>query len=132
MKTREQNSSVLVVDDDDATRYALTKILGKCGCTVTQASTVEEALQLMDRSHFDVVFSDMRFHSDLGGEELLENVLNKHQLTDVVLMSCAMDITRKQYLMEKGASACVEKPFFRSTCEDTLHAISHQQHQRAA
>lgn len=127
-----KNHEVLIVDDDRDTRYALTRILGKCGCTTTQACSVEEALQLMGAMHFDVVFSDMRFHGELGGEELLETVKNLHPLTDVVLMSCAMGIDRKQSLLAKGAAECLEKPFFKATCEDALNSLSPTIHQKAA
>jgi len=121
-----------VVDDDEDTRYGIRKILEKYGCCIKEADTVEQALSLLTQSHFDIVFSDMRFHGDLDGGALLETVRQQYPDVEVVIMSCSMDAERKTRLMNKGASRCLEKPFYKDVCAETLAAIEHKFNRKAA
>lgn len=50
---------LLVVDDDKNTRLFLTALLEEAGYTVTAASNGEEALEVMDRAHIDLVVLDI-------------------------------------------------------------------------
>ena len=50
---------LLVVDDDKNTRLFLTALLEDAGYTVTAASNGEEALDVMDRAHIDLVVLDI-------------------------------------------------------------------------
>ena len=50
---------LLVVDDDKNTRLFLTALLEEAGYTVTAASNGEEALEMMDRAHIDLVVLDI-------------------------------------------------------------------------
>jgi len=100
---------VLVVDDDDAMRYGLARELKKCGCTVHECTSVDEALE-------QLVFSDMRFPGGKDGDELLEVTLDQYPATEVILVSCAMDSKRKADLVAKGASLCLQKPIYKDHC----------------
>lgn len=132
MKKIESEYSVLVVDDDGDTRYAIAKILGKCGCDITEVGSVEDALIVLSKTHFDIVFSDMRFHGGMDGEELLDAVSQLHPDMEVVLMSCSMDVERKDRLMAKGATRCLEKPFYTEVCIETLADIGDSYIRKAA
>lgn len=125
MGISQSGLSVLVVDDDEDIRYALSNILKKCDCVVTQSESVESARETLTDKHYDVVFCDMRFHGGEGGEEFLEFANQNSPDTNVVLVSCAMDSQRKQELIAKGASVCLQKPFFRDTCLDVLSELQH-------
>ena len=50
---------LLVVDDDKNTRLFLTALLEEAGYTVSAASNGEEALEMMDRAHIDLVVLDI-------------------------------------------------------------------------
>ena len=50
---------LLVVDDDKNTRLFLTALLQEAGYTVSAASNGEEALEMMDRAHIDLVVLDI-------------------------------------------------------------------------
>ncbi len=115
--------SVLVIDDDDDIRNAISRILTKCDCTVDQASSVEAALEALEKQPYDVVFSDMRFKTNLDGEYLLNKVTQAYPKTDIVLMSCAMDATQTSALLSQGAAYCLQKPFFRDKCLDVLATL---------
>jgi len=107
---------VVVLDDDEDMRFAIGRVLGKCGCTVTTATTVNETLEVLEQGNTDVVFSDMRLPGQAGGEELLAAVTVNYPQVQVVLMSCAMEPASRTALMGKGAFECLQKPFFKDTC----------------
>jgi len=50
---------ILVVDDDEAVRSTLHKVLESADFRVTTAATVGEALSLINTEHFDVLLSDL-------------------------------------------------------------------------
>ena len=131
MSTIQTATSVLVVDDDDDIRYAISNILKKCGCVVSASTSVEEAQAELSNHHYDIVVCDMRFHGSIGGEALLEFANEHLPNTDIVLISCAMDVNRKKELMSKGAAMCLQKPFFKDTCLELLAELD-QEHRKAA
>ncbi len=131
MSTDPVQTTVLIVDDDDVIRSAIARILQNCGCMVSEAKTVEDALSELNESQYDLVFCDMRFKGGLGGEDLL-SYTNEHMPTiAVVLISCAMDAQRSRELVAQGAAMCIQKPFFKETCLNVLGQLKHK-HQNAA
>lgn len=121
----------LVIDDDDDIRFAVRRVVGKCGCDVADAESGEKALNMMSEEQYDIVFCDLRFPGGMPGEELLQRLREKHPTTKVVMMSCAMDAEIKKGLVEKGASDCVRKPFFKDVCLETIENL-HPPQQKAA
>lgn len=121
----------LVIDDDDDIRFAVRRVVGKCGCDVTDAESGEKALTMMNEERYDVVFCDLRFPGGMRGEELLERLREQHPSTKVVMMSCAMDTEIKKDLVNRGASDCVRKPFFKDACLEILENL-HPSQQKAA
>ncbi len=117
---KNPNQSVLVVDDDIDIRYAIVRMLGKCECDVVEASSVECAFEQMQSQAFDTVFSDIRFPTGLSGEDLLKRTGEKYPHINVVLMTSALDKSKQNELMEKGAAFCLQKPFFLDTCLTVL------------
>lgn len=118
--TNSPQPTVLMVDDDDDIRYAISRILKKCECEVMDTDSVENAIDILSTTHFDLVFSDLRFHNGLGGENLLQYCTTNLPNTGVILISCAMDAkTRKNYI-EMGAIECLQKPFFKDTCIEVI------------
>jgi PAS domain S-box-containing protein len=59
---------VLVVDDTEANRYAVARILRLHGCEVTEAASGEEALRLYAEREFDLVTVDVRMPGMSGME----------------------------------------------------------------
>src|SRR5204863_9358715 len=51
--------SILVVDDDADARELVDRVLSARGATVTVASSGQQALDAVDRAHFDVLVSDI-------------------------------------------------------------------------
>lgn len=117
------NLSIIVVDDDADTRFAITRILKKCECNVIEAASVDQTLELLQHHTTDVIFSDVRMPGAAGGEELLAAVRQQYPSVQVVLMSCAMDDTLRAQLTDKGATACLQKPFYKDVCLELIEQL---------
>ena len=128
---KHHEHSVLVVDDDADTLYALTTILKKCDCLVDQADSIEAALALMDKTYYDIVFCDLLFHVGPNGDELLDAVRRHHDEIDVVIISSILDTEHETALLSKGAVMCLQKPLFKSMFLDTF-ALLNNLHLQAA
>ena len=50
---------VLLVDNDGVNRYTIRKVLQRVGYIVAEASYADEALDLLERQHFDLVLSEI-------------------------------------------------------------------------
>lgn len=72
--------SVLLVDDDVDQQLTFKNYLTKEGMNVTLASSVSEAMELLDRSSFDVIVSDLRM-PELNGFDFI------HMLRDEISSS---------------------------------------------
>lgn len=56
------NASLLLVDDDPLSRSRLRRYLAPHGFTLTDAASGAEALDLIERGHFDLILLDVKEH----------------------------------------------------------------------
>ncbi len=79
-------AAILIVDDEPAIRDAIAMLLGEEGFRVHTAWDGREALELLRRSHPDVIVSDVMMPV-MNGYELVEELRAHNDLTPVILMS---------------------------------------------
>lgn len=77
---------ILMVEDDQRTRMALTAMLEKAGYRVTPAADGETALQLLAQDQFDVIITDIRMN-DIDGIEVLNAARNESPMPAVILLT---------------------------------------------
>ena len=65
--------SVLLVDDDEATRDLYAYVLTEVGASVRPVESASEALEALDGERFDVITSDVNL-PDMDGLEFVETV----------------------------------------------------------
>lgn len=101
---------ILVVDDERSVTDALRMILSDLGHRVDSAKNVAEATALLNKSTFDLVFTDLRL-PDASGIDLLTRIKNDSPDTQVILMTAhgSLDITIEA--IKRGAFYYIEKPF---------------------
>lgn len=83
----DKKKKVLVVEDDNGIRLAVSSILERQGYDVTSATDGEQALEQVDK--VDVVLLDI-FLPKITGDEFLRRIRSKGNMVPVVLMSAAM------------------------------------------
>ena len=67
---RAAGKTVLVVDDHDATRQTIARMLEAGGFAVRTASSGAEALEMLQRDHVDLLFTDVVMPGELAGRAL--------------------------------------------------------------
>jgi DNA-binding NtrC family response regulator len=120
-------TTVLVVDDEDGIRQALTRFLGRLGYDVQAAANATEALQQLAAHHPQAMLCDIRM-PETSGVELLPKVLA--QDPDLaVLMLTAIDEPRTAIeCLKLGAYDYLIKPVDLDELEVSLqHALRQRQ-----
>ncbi|HKR02195.1 MAG TPA: sigma-54 dependent transcriptional regulator [Pyrinomonadaceae bacterium] len=101
---------ILVVDDESSVTDALDLILTDQGYEVTTATNSAEALDLLARRAFNLVFTDLRL-PDSSGIELISHVKQENPDTEVILMTGHGSVEVTIEAIKKGAFYYLEKPF---------------------
>ena len=103
-------TKILLVEDEQGVREAVSKILTKYGYTVVTAGDGEEGLKCFDdHGGFDIVFTDLSLPG-LSGWDVAAAVRQKSPVTPVVLLS-GWDIDdRDERIGQSGISGILAKP----------------------
>ena len=104
--------SLLVVDDNEDNREILAARLGQLGYTnVTLAVDGHQALERLERSHFDLVLLDLMMPG-INGIEVLETLRGKQRLASlpVIMVSAASERDSVVRCIELGAEDYLTKP----------------------
>ena len=100
--------TILIVDDEKHTREGLRQSLEE-EFDVYTASNVDEALNVLNSDHVDLVLADLR----LGGEDgmtLIERILQRSRPPVCILMTAYGTIATAVEAMKRGAYDFVTKP----------------------
>jgi DNA-binding NtrC family response regulator len=100
---------ILVIDDDDTGRHALTMLLQSEGYDVTSAATGMSALDLIDREQYQVIVSDL-FLPDKSGLDILQNVHKVSPSTDFIVVTGHASAQTAVRAMKEGAFDYITKP----------------------
>src|SRR5690554_7962409 len=101
------SKKILVVDDDVAFCTLLQTFLTKKGFDVTNSFTGKDASDILDKTVFDVVITDIRL-PDSDGLEILKRVKEKSFGTQVILMTGYTDI-KTAVNAKIGRASCRER-----------------------
>ena len=101
---------VLVVDDHELIRAGIARMLLDDGniTVVGEASTGEEALDMLKTSFADVVLMDLKMPG-IGGLEATRRIKRKCEKTQIVVVTACIDDPYPAHVMESGASAYISK-----------------------
>ncbi|MDV5121877.1 MAG: sigma-54 dependent transcriptional regulator [Candidatus Scalindua sp.] len=100
---------ILLVDDDKNTADGLKKILLQDGYDTGCTYTGNEALDLIEAEHFDIVITDMKL-PDISGFSIIEKVKKKNVDIAVVMITAFSSIQTAIDAMKKGADDYLTKP----------------------
>ena len=101
---------LLIVEEDERTREALSLILSRYGHRVLSAATVEEAIRLLQAQEFDVVITDLGL-GDRSGWEVAEASKSLHPRAAVVLLTAWVNQWTLDETQARGVDAILAKPF---------------------
>ncbi len=105
----KERTRILLIDDEESGREALTLILRNAGHLVTGVSSGKEAAQHLSREKFDIIITDL-FLPDTNGIDILKNVKNDSPLTEVILITGHASAETAVRAMKEGAYDYITKP----------------------
>ncbi len=101
---------ILVAEDEDITLENILDALQDEGYEVAGSTDGADALQRIEKGHFDLLITDIKMPG-LGGIELLEKVKGTHPETEVIIITGFGSIGSAVEAMKRGALDYITKPF---------------------
>jgi DNA-binding NtrC family response regulator len=111
--------TIMVVDDSPATLEVLERNLTAAGFRVFTASSVSEALQLLDKTAIDLVVTDLKMPG-VSGMDLVRHVRENLHNTEVMMITGYATVEGAVQAVKTGAEEFLAKPF---TDEELLAAV---------
>jgi DNA-binding NtrC family response regulator len=102
--------SLLVVEDEQTSQQLCVEVAESCGMKVSTATTVEEALEVLESRAVDIMLTDLKLQQS-NGLELLERVRDLYPQVAVVVLTQYGTIDSAVAATRMGAVDYVTKPF---------------------
>ncbi len=106
----KKNASILIVDDEIIVRESMKNWLEEEGYLVFVAENGDEALSVLGKKEFDLVFLDIKMPG-IDGIEVLKKIKSIYPFIDVVMMTAYASIGSAVEAMKIGAYDYLTKPF---------------------
>jgi DNA-binding NtrC family response regulator len=118
---------VLVIDDDEVVGRSFNRVLSDKGYEVSTALSGEEAMETMNESDFDVVFTDIKMPG-MDGLEVTQRIKERCPWTPVVVITGYGSEENEARANVLGASGFVRKPLTPEIIESiTLKAVNEKE-----
>jgi DNA-binding NtrC family response regulator len=102
--------SILIIDDEEQLRRNLQILLSRAGYTVVTAMDAAEGLQCLQRTHFDVVLTDLVMDGN-NGLEILESLTVYAPQIPVIVITGYASAALADEAVSRGAYDYITKPF---------------------
>ncbi len=124
-KAMDERLKIMVVDDEMIVRESLYHWFKKAGHVVEAVSSGHEALDILEKKPFEVLFVDMKMPR-MNGLELLKRVKDGYPDTTVIIITAYGSIESSIEAMKLGATDYLLKPFKPDQLALVLEKITHQ------
>jgi two-component system C4-dicarboxylate transport response regulator DctD len=105
-----KDAKVIIVDDDEDLRHALTQSLELAGLDVDAYQNGYDALDTITRDLYGVIITDIKMAA-IDGLELLLKVLEIDPALPTIVITGHGDVSTAVHAMRNGAYDFIEKPF---------------------
>lgn len=102
--------TVLIVDDDEAVRTMLYKVIKSNGIEADTASSGEQALELTGEHRYDLILLDVNMHG-MDGFQVVQTLRQRGIRTPIIIVSGRQEDYDTLYGLDIGADDYVTKPF---------------------
>lgn len=117
------SESILIVDDEPTLLSFAEYTLKSLGYKVYCAENVDVALAILNRSHIDLLFSDVVMPGKVNGYALAEKALNINSEIKVLLTSGYVDKNGSNKEYDKYNLPLLEKPYSRLSLSKKIRAL---------
>lgn len=121
VEVENPKAKILAVDDEEVILDSFRKILVLDGYSVDTVETGQEALGLIQKHHYDFVFTDLKM-PQMDGVEVCKSVKHLRPDIDVIIITGYASVETAVETMKHGAMDYVQKPF----TEDELLAFANK------
>lgn len=100
---------ILIIDDEEGNRQALHKLLEDKGYSVRSSGSGEEAQEILKKTNFSCILTDLRLPG-ISGLEILKQVKAQSPYTNVILITGQGSAETAVEAMKNGAFDYITKP----------------------
>ncbi len=125
MTSSEKRTSILNVDDNEAARYARTRVLTAAGFKVYEAGTAQEALEFITVYHPDLVILDVHL-PDANGIEVCRRLKAQPESASIIVLqisASAAYVPHATSALNSGADAYLTEPIDPEVLVATVRAM---------
>ena len=122
---KQDNGRILIVNTQSAYAEFLKRNIEMAfpALEIMVAESGEAALELVNRSNYDLIITDLMLPG-MGGLNLFYELKGRYPWLKTILLSDSLDIKRVKVLKQQGLFGYVEKPFLMENLSDLItHAI---------
>jgi len=105
----EQQKRILVVDDEENSRIALSKILTREGYEVASAGNGYEALNFLRGKEVELIITDIKM-PEMDGLTFLRELSRSHPESNVIMVTAYGEVESYIEAMNLGAFEYINKP----------------------
>jgi len=106
------NMDILIVDDDSSVRNPMNEFVKLSGYNSFEASSAEEAIDILKTNSIQVVITDIML-PEMSGFELTELIIKEYD-SSVIIITGYSDIYSYEEAIKAGASDFIIKPVRRA------------------
>ncbi len=121
VKNEQMKKNILIIDNSEIIRNLLTDYLDDLGYGIEMAVNGQEGIEMALSRDYDLVFCDIHMPKKNGYQVYCEVTEKKPQLPFIMTDSLPDDLADKA--VDKGAFACLAKPFSLDQIEEVLRDI---------
>lgn len=119
MKEKRKSEVILIVDDDELVRMTLSVLISSLGYHCLVAGDGAEAIEVLQATGVDLVFSDIVMPK-MDGFALLKHISEHHKDTDVIMATGYADKASYADVIKAGAMDFIKKPIDQAELEAKL------------
>ncbi len=112
---------ILIVDDEQLVRWFMERALIKKGFEVKSASSVQSALEILEKEDFDIVFTDLKMPEENGA--ILVDKLREMPHRPAIVVCSAYITSETDQQFRKMEVHTLKKPFKLKELEVILQKI---------
>ena len=116
---------ILIVDDDPALRRTFPHVLANAGRTFDETGSIAEAIDHLERQHYDLVLLDYRL-PDATGLALLDWLVEHRRDEAVIIISGEDAIDAAIGALRRGADDYVRKPYHVAQLQRAVDSALHK------
>ena len=113
---------IAIVDDDEAVRKALKRMLRSLGVEVQAFPSAREFLEVLPAREPEVLLLDLQM-PEMSGLELQELLVSQKRRIPIVFITARDDEEVRQQALARGARGFIPKPFERKAILDLIAAL---------